>query len=140
MAIRRHVMVCAAACVLAALAACIPAKPPEIDPLAPPSDYRKQILNFMYKVLPDPSGMRDAAITELAVTPVGNVSLYTACVRFNPRKSRTEYEGVQERFAIFHGGFLTPFIPAAAGQCAKAAWQPFPELEKLCFGERCKGL
>jgi hypothetical protein len=121
------------------LAACSAAqqKPPEVDPLLPPADYRKQILAMMPKLVDEVTGIREVGITELAITPVGSVSLYTACVRYNPRTSPTGYLGVRERFAIFHGGQLGQFVPASSGQCAKAVYQPFPELERLCVGASC---
>jgi hypothetical protein len=111
--------------------------PPEPDPQLRPDDYRKQIIEMMPKLIEDPSGMRDTGITELALTPVGSSTLYAACVRYRPRKSRTEYDTLQERLAVFHGGSLAQFVLASSGQCAKAAYRPFPELEKLCFGDRC---
>ena len=126
-----------AALALAACSSLIYKPPPPPDPRLRPADYRRQIINLLPTILDDVSAMRDTAITELALTDVDGVSLYTACVRFNPRKSRTEYRGVQERFAIFHGGELAQFVPATAGQCAKAAWQPFPELAKHCVGDHC---
>ena len=119
------------------LAGCAITQPPEIDPLLFPADYKKQILDMMPQLFEDPSGMRETSVTELTLMPVGAASLYGACVRFRPRKSRTEYDSLQERVAIFHGGSLTQFVTASSGQCANAAYRPFPELEKLCFGERC---
>jgi hypothetical protein len=137
MAARRPIIFCVAAMLVLAACNVTPPKPPDIDPLTAPVDYRKQIIEMMPKLVDDPSGMRDTAVTELSLQPVGGATLYTACVRFNPKKSRTEYMGVQERLAVFHGGYLAQFVSVSGGQCAKAAWQPFPELAKLCFGERC---
>ena len=135
MAAGRHGFAAVAAAV--ALAACA-YNPPAPDVRQPPADYRKQILDYMPKGMQDVSGMRDTGITELALTDVNGVSVYTACVRYNPRLSRTEYEGVRERLAIFHGGRLAQFIEPTAGQCAKVTWLPFPEMEKLCLGDHCR--
>jgi hypothetical protein len=139
MAERRHWLAgVTAALALAACSRMLYQPPPPPDPLLVPTNYRQQIVEFMPQLIDDPSDMRDTAITEPAVRPVGGVNLYTACVRFNPKQSRTEYFGVRERLAIFHGGTLTQFIPADAGQCAKVAWQPFPELAKACYSGNCQ--
>jgi hypothetical protein len=67
----------------------------------------------------------------------GAAERYASCVRFNPLKTRTEYYGIQRRIAIFHGGQLSQFPIATPEQCGNAAYQPFPELEKICVRERC---
>ena len=131
------VTVCAICALALALAACAGRDPPAVDPNLFPSDYKADILKMMPQIVDDPSNMRDTAISELALTQIGNERRYAACVRFNPRKSPTVYEGVQERLAIFNGGNLAQFIPATPEQCGKVAYKPFPELEKLCFGDRC---
>ena len=56
---------------------------------------------------------------------------YASCVRYNARKSTGEYEGSKDRLVVFLGGRLDTMVWRAADQCAGAAWQPFPELERL---------
>jgi hypothetical protein len=131
---------CALAATLGAvLAACsgLGREPPKVDENLFPADYKKEIVNIMPSILADPTNIRGAFISEPALTSFGASSRYTACVRYNARKSRSEYSGSQDRLAIFHGGQLNQFIPATAEQCGKAAYQPFPELEKICFQQKC---
>jgi hypothetical protein len=136
---QRGIATCAACALALALAACAGSSPkPEVDPNLFPADYKDQILKMMPEIVADPSYMRDTGISDLTLRPVGESNRYAVCVRFNPRKSKTEYAGVQERLAIFYGGKLAQFVKATPEQCGKAAYKPFPELEQLCFGDRCK--
>jgi hypothetical protein len=131
-------MVCAA-CTLV-LAACAGSSPkPKIDPNVFPTNYKTEILKIMPDIVADPSNMRDTGISDPTLRTVGeDGSRYEVCVRFNPRKSKTEYAGMQERLAIFYGGNLAQFVKATPEQCGKAVYQPFPELEHLCVGNQCK--
>jgi hypothetical protein len=136
----RIVLEVSAIAVLAlALAACAGSSPPKtVDANAFPAAYKAEILKIMPEIVADPSNMRDTGISDITLTPIGNERRYTVCVRFNPRKSKTDYDGIQERFGVFYGGELAQFTLATPEQCGKVAYKPFPELEKLCFGNRCK--
>jgi hypothetical protein len=53
------------------------------------------------------------------------------CLRFNPKKTATVYEGMREVAAVFVGGRFDQFIETPKELCAGATYAPFPELEKL---------
>jgi hypothetical protein len=103
-----------------------------------PTDYKLEILAGMHAFLNDPTGIRDAAISQPALKPIGPSSLfnspptrYLVCVHFNPRKSATEYSGVKEVAAVFVSGRFDQFIETPKEQCADAVYTPFPELERM---------
>ena len=121
-----------------ALAACSLTKPPpEPDPNIFPSASRKEILDTLTATLGDPTNVRDASISDPVLGPVAKDQRYTACVRFNARDSEHHYMGSETRIAYFYGGHLNQLVKAAADQCTTAAYKPFPELEKLCLGNKC---
>jgi len=98
-----------------------------------PSNYKSEILAAMHAYLNDPTGIRDAAITEPALKPTGNgsVTRYTVCLKFNRKKNASEYAGEKEIAAIFLAGRFDQFIATPHDQCAGAAYTPFPELQNL---------
>jgi len=128
---------CAGIVLAAALVSCAAPEPPKVNPNLYPTDYRKQILEAVSRVIDDTSNIRDAGVTDPALMKFDLTERFASCVRFNPKKSRNEYLGIQVRIAIFYGGQLSQFPPAAAEQCGHAVYRPFPELEKLCLRERC---
>ena len=68
----------------------------------------------------------------------GRDSRYFVCVRFTPKRSETEYGAPEQRIAIFYAAKLTQFVEASREQCGNVAYRPFPELERICFGDKCK--
>ncbi|MGD0026738.1 MAG: hypothetical protein ABSC37_19325 [Xanthobacteraceae bacterium] len=96
-----------------------------------PANYKSDILAAMHAYLNDPSGVRDAAVAEPALKPVGNSTHYVVCLRFNAKKSASEYAGAKEIAAVFLAGRFDRFVETAREQCADATYAPFPELEKL---------
>jgi len=128
-----------AAAAAAALSACMEDRaPPKPDDNAFPAKFKEEIVAYMPKLLQDPTNIKDAFVSDPVLTPVGNAQRWTSCVRFNPRVSGRRYSGSEDRFAVFYAGNLSQFIPATKEQCAKAAYKPFPELEKICLAERCR--
>ena len=123
-----------------ALAACTSTDPPKVDENAFPTDYRKAVLTHVMTTQSfDPTNIRDASISEPELKPVvGNTTRYVVCVRFNARNEQRQYAGLRERVAYFYAGDLNQFQEASAGQCAGAAYKPFPELEKICLSEKDK--
>jgi hypothetical protein len=96
-----------------------------------PANYKPETLAFLRSYLNDPSRIRDAFISTPTVRPVANVGLrYVACVRFNARRSDGSYAGSRDHFAVFFGGKLDRLAPTRE-DCRDAAYQPFPELERL---------
>ena len=81
--------------------------------------------------------MRNAFISDPALTAGRKDQRYTACVRYNARDANRHYMGSSDRIAYFYGGHLNQLIEATPEQCGKAAYKPFPELEKICLGTKC---
>ena len=95
-----------------------------------PASYREEILAYQRSFLNDPSGIRGAAITQPAVKSVGSTERYVVCVRFDAKGPTGAYAGVREHLAIFLAGKLDQ-MGATREQCKDAAYEPFPELERL---------
>ena len=68
---------------------------------------------------------------------IGKEPRYSVCVRYNGRDVNRQYMGSKESIGIFYGGHLNQLIDSDKGQCAKAIYKPFPELEKLCRAKTC---
>ena len=95
-----------------------------------PDNYRAEILAYQRSYLNDPSGIRSAAITQPALRKIGSIERYIACVRFNAKAAGGTYSGVREYLAIFVAGKLDQ-MPVTREECKDAAYEPFPELERL---------
>jgi hypothetical protein len=96
-----------------------------------PANYKSDILAAMHAYLNDPTGIRDAAISEPTLKSSGNLSRYIACVRFTPKKNAKEYAFPKEIAAVFLAGRFDRFIDTPKDECAGAAYAAFPELQKL---------
>jgi hypothetical protein len=123
------------AIVAGALAGCASDKESEVDPNIFPAKYKQEIIDTLAHSLIDPTNVRNAYITDPALSVVGKEQRFAACVRYTARDASREYKGSTDRIAYFYGGHLNQFIEATAEQCGKAAYKPFPELEKLCRSE-----
>ncbi len=121
-----------------ALAACTPPKDIEPEPNVLPANYRQEIIDTLIKVVDDPTNIKDAFVTDpmLTVAPGGRDPRYIVCVKYNPRFNR-QYAGSRERIATFFNGHLNQLVETGLEQCAKAAYKPFPELEKVCLAKKC---
>ena len=95
-----------------------------------PDRYRAEILAYQRSYLNDPTGIRSAAITQPALRKVGSVERYVVCVRFNAKAAGSGYAGVRDHMAIFLAGKLDQ-MAATREECRDAAYEPFPELERL---------
>ena len=122
-----------------ALAACSSdSKKDEADPNIVPTNYKQEIIDTMIKsIFEDPTNVRDAYISDPVLRAAGRDMRYTVCVRSNSRNVSRQYTGIKDHIAYFYGGRLNQLIDADKGQCAKAAYKPFPELEKLCLAKAC---
>ena len=98
-----------------------------------PTNYKTDILAAMHAYLNDPTAIRDASISEpvLKSASLTMPSRYMLCLRFNPKKTATVYEGMREVAAVFVGGRFDQFIETPKDLCAGVTYAPFPELEKL---------
>ena len=100
----------------------------------PPISYRADIIAFMRTYLNDPTGVRDAFVSEPALRTLENADRYTVCLRYNARKSGGQYAGSKDILVLFRDGRLdrvvdNPREPREA--CKDAAYQPFPELQRM---------
>lgn len=122
------------------LAACTSsAGPPKVDENAFPATYRNAIVTHVMTTKSfDPTNIREASIAEPELkTVVGNTTRYVVCVRFNARNDLRQYTGLRDRIVYFYAGDINQFQDASGGQCAGAAYKPFPELEKICLADKC---
>ena len=96
-----------------------------------PADYRAELIAYLRTYLNDPTGVRDAAISEPALKPVGPGERYVVCVRFNPKRAGGGYAGAKDHLVIYAGGKLDRYIETAGENCKDAAYAAFPELERI---------
>jgi len=98
-----------------------------------PTNYKTDILAAMHAYLNDPTAIRDASISEpvLKSASLTMPSRYMLCLRFNPKKTATVYEGMREVAAVFVAGRFDQFVETPKELCAGVTYAPFPELEKL---------
>jgi hypothetical protein len=122
-----------------ALSACAARNEPAEEENVVPRDYKSRILDLLQGSLEDPTNIRDAAVSEPALKPVAGATRYVVCVRYNPRDNRGQYMGIRTVAAIFYAGDLTQFVNPTSEQCGGVAYQPFPELQKLCRTIGCSG-
>ena len=118
-----------------ALAACSSSKEVLVDPNVFPAQYKQEIADTLSRTLSDPTNIRDAYVSEPALTPVGKDQRYTACVRYSARNASRQYTGSTDRIAYFYGGHLNQLVEATKEQCGNAAYKPYPELQTLCLSE-----
>jgi hypothetical protein len=110
-----------------------------------PTNYKADILAFLRTYLNDPTNIRDTALTQPMVLPVGSQQRHVVCVRFNAKNSRGQYAGLINTAAVFNAGKLDRFIDLSPDEaasdaplraqlrepCQTATYQPFPELQQL---------
>jgi hypothetical protein len=97
-----------------------------------PTDYRGELIAYLRTYLNDPTGIREAAISEPALKPMGPGERYVLCVRFNPKRAGGGgYAGVKDHLVVYAGGKLDRYLEAAGENCKDAAYAAFPELERL---------
>ena len=98
----------------------------------PAPSYKADIVAFMRTYLNDPTGVRDAFISEPALRTLENVDRYTVCLRYTARKSGgQEYAASKDSLVVFRDGRLDRIVDNARETCKDAAYQPFRELEQL---------
>jgi hypothetical protein len=95
-----------------------------------PAEYRAELVAYLRTYLNDPTGIRDAAISEPVLKPIGTGDRYVVCVRFNSKRG-SGYVGVKEHLVIYAGGKLDRYLETAGESCKDAAYAAFPELERV---------
>jgi hypothetical protein len=104
-----------------------------------PTNYKSDILGAMHAYLSNPTGIRDAAISDPALKTVANVTRYTACLKFNAKKDGSnDYAGARTIAAVFQVGRFDRFVDGtnaketnAKDLCTGVTYTPFPELQKM---------
>lgn len=106
-----------------------------------PRSHRADILAFMRTYLNDPTNVRDAYVSEPALRSIEGRSRYSVCLRYNPKNIDGQYAGARDNLVLFRDGRFDSLIDrridvgsgpdVAREQCKDAAYQRFPELEKL---------
>jgi hypothetical protein len=96
-----------------------------------PTNYKSDILAAMHAYLNNPTGIRDAAISEPTLNWSGAVNRYVACLRFTPKKNVSEYGSTREIAAVFMGGRLDRFVDLPKTECTGVTYAAFPELQNL---------
>jgi hypothetical protein len=94
-----------------------------------PEGYKSEVLAYLRNYLNDLTGVRDAGISVPAMRKVGNLERYVSCVRFSARTPGASASG-REYLVIFLAGKLDQ-MGVTREDCKDAAYQPFPELERL---------
>lgn len=127
------------AVVAGTVAACsTSSKEPLVDPNLYPAKFKSEILDTLTNTLDDPTNVRGAFISDPVLTPIDKDQRYTVCVRYDARDVNRHYAGSVDRIAYFLGGRLNQLVEATREQCGKAAYKPFPELEKVCLAANRK--
>ena len=96
-----------------------------------PEGYKTEILALMRTYLNDPTNVSDAYVTVPAIRPIGAIDRYASCVRYNARNTVGRYAGSKDSIVIFRQGKLERIIDNGRELCKDAAYQPFPELQRL---------
>ena len=98
----------------------------------PGPSYKAEVVAFMRTYLNDPTGVKDAFISEPALRTLENVDRYSLCLRYTARKGPGQpYATSKDSLVLFREGRLDRIIDAAREACKDAAYQPFRELEQL---------
>ncbi len=115
------------------LAACSSTGGNTVDPNIYPTQYKQEIVATLRSLLSDPTHVQGAMLSPPALTQLNKEQRYYACLRFSERNPDTkQYDPPQTRIAYFYAGHLNQLVAAKEDQCVGAAYQPFPEGEKLC--------
>jgi hypothetical protein len=96
-----------------------------------PTNYKSDIIAAMHAYLKNPTGIRDAAISEPTIKFSGAVDRYVACLRFTPKRNVSEYGGTREIAAVFMNGRLDRFVDLPKTECTGVTYAAFPELQNL---------
>ncbi len=98
-----------------------------------PQNYRTEIVALMRSYLNDPTGVRDAFVSEPSQRTFDGIARYVSCVRYNAKKVGGQYAGGKDSMVLFRGGRLDRIVDneLARAQCKDAAYTPFPELQQM---------
>lgn len=97
----------------------------------PPTNYRADLIAFMRTYVNDPSGIREAGVTEPFQKDIGGLRRYVVCVRYGARDFNGRQTAVSDRAALFLDGRFDQLLDRPGDTCAGQAYSTFPELERL---------
>jgi hypothetical protein len=95
-----------------------------------PQNYKSEVMSYLRIYLNDPSSVRDAFISPPELKPMGLGNRFMSCLRFGSSDVSAGARDGADHLVVFVAGKLDSFRDAK-GQCASAAYVPFPELEHL---------
>ena len=95
-----------------------------------PRAYRAEIVAYLRTYLNDPTGLREAAISEPVLKPMGLGQRYVSCVRYRAKAGSGDLGASRDHLVVFVQGKLDAFKEGKE-QCAAATYVRFPELETL---------
>lgn len=127
------------AALAATLAGCYSEPKIEENAVPRPEEYKDQVTTFVRNALTDPTGIRSAFLAQPALRPVANATRYVVCFKYDGKDNADprRYAGSKEFAAIFYDRRISQFVAGTPDLCGQAAYQPFPELQKLCREIRC---
>ena len=97
----------------------------------PGPGYKTDVLALMRTYLNDPTGVRDAFISVPALKPLENTERYVSCLRYSARKDGGQYAPSKDSLIVYRQGRVDHIVDNAREVCKDAAYEPFPELERL---------
>lgn len=95
-----------------------------------PQNYRAEIVAYLRTYLNDPTGLKDAAISEPVRKTMGLGDRYVSCVRYRAKGGNGETALSRDHLVVFVQGKLDAFKDGKE-QCSSVSYAPFPELEAL---------
>jgi hypothetical protein len=105
----------------------------EAENVLPPA-YKSDLLAFLRTYLNNPSGIRNALVSQPRRKEVGPGDRYVACLRYTARNTEGKYQPPKDGVAVYVSGKLDRYFEGRAevkALCTDASLEPFPELERL---------
>lgn len=113
------------AAVVAVTAGACSSKEAKIEENIYPTEYKAQIVKLMRNQSEYRLNLRDAYVAPPLMKAYQSSARYISCIRF------TVKDESKEMAAFFFSGSVTQVVNAPPELCANAAYEPFPELQKL---------
>ncbi len=129
-----------AAGAIAALAACHYEPKVEENAVPRPEEYKEYFQDYVRNERIDPTGIRDTFISTPAQRTIApNTIRYVICFKYTAKDNTDtrRYDRPKEVAAIFYDRRVTQYTAPTPELCGQAAYQPFPELQKLCREKAC---
>jgi hypothetical protein len=124
-----------------ALGGCPADKPPKLESNLFPTAYKQEIINTLKVEVfakNDTTRVTNAYITDPALQTIGKEQHYVSCIRYTAHGTVAGLVADATRIAYYYGGHVNQLVEAGQGDCAKAAYKPFPELNAVCLGKGCQ--